>query len=119
MGVLRKMKRPSPSAVLVGILSLPLLAWPSFLLWFHSLRCGPTYYAEGYSESKFLGLREGTSSLEVEALLGRPLERISQADGTVLWTYSNRDDCTCDFEMRWVYLNEGRVKTIVNMHWEE
>jgi hypothetical protein len=56
------------------------------------------------------------SSREVEALVGRPLDRIRQEDGTVLWTYSNRDDCTCDFEMRWVDLDEGRVKYIVNIY---
>jgi hypothetical protein len=119
MRALRKIKRPSSSAVVVGIVALPFLAWPCWLLWFHFLRCGPTDYAEGYSESKFLGLREGMSEREVEALLGRPLERIPQPDGTVLWTYSDRDDCTCDFEMRWVYLDEGRVKSIANMHWYE
>ena len=119
MVVLRRIKRPSPSAVLVGVMISPLLAWPCFLLWFHFLRCGPTYYADGYSEAGFLRLREGMSAREVESLSGRPLERISQADGKELWTYIDRDDDTCDFEMRWVYLEGGRVKSIANLHWDD
>ena len=100
-------------------MAAPLLAWPCWLLWFHLLRCGPTYYAEGYREAKFLTLREGMSAHEVEGLLGRPLRRISQADGTELLTYSDREHVTSDFEMRWVYLDDGRVKSIANLHWCE
>ncbi|QEH35584.1 hypothetical protein OJF2_41370 [Aquisphaera giovannonii] len=119
MGLLRRIKRPSLPAALVGVMISPLLAWPCLLLWFHFLRCGPTRYADGYSEARFLRLREGMSAREVESLLGRPLERVSQADGEELWAYSNRDDDTCDFEMRWVYLDRGRVKSIANLHWDD
>ena len=44
--------------------------------WFTFLRCGPTYYSEGYSEGKFLRLREGMTTREVEAIIGRPLEQV-------------------------------------------
>ena len=87
--------------------------------WFTFLRCGPTYYSEGYSEGKFLRLREGMTTREVEAIIGRPLEQVSQADGRVLWTFSNRENYTCSFEMRWVYFKGGVVSAIANIHWED
>ena len=100
-------------------LLIPAIGLPSFAVWFVYFRCGPTHYSEGYSESRFLRVREGMTADEVEALLGRPLRRIEQADGSWLWTFSDRDDDTCDFEMRWIYLRDGMVQTIVNRHWEE
>lgn len=105
--------------VAFGLLAAALFAFPGFYLWFHFLRCGPTDYAEGYREGQFLRLREGMTTDEVTALIGQPLERVDQADGSVLRTYSDRSDCTCDFEMRWVYVKDGRVEAIANMHWEE
>ena len=100
-------------------LIVPLLGLPSFFVWFQYLRCGPTYYSAGYGESKFLRVGEGMTTQEVLNLLGQPLERIPQGDGSILWTFSDRDDDTCSFEMRWIYFKDGFVRSIVNMHWEE
>ena len=98
---------------------IPLLAFPCFLFWFHNLRCGPTFYSEKYGESKFLSLRKGMTAREVEAIIGPPLERIPHADGSVLWTYSNREDDTCSFDMCWVYFKDDRVSSVTKMRWEE
>ncbi|WP_165073761.1 hypothetical protein [Paludisphaera rhizosphaerae] len=113
----RTAPRTSSSFVLVVAL-IPFLP-ALFVFWFLFLRCGPTYYAPGFSEAKFASLREGMSADEVEAILGRPLQKVPQADGGMLWTYSDRDDDTCDFEMRWVYFKSGEIRRVVKMYWDD
>ena len=89
------------------------------VFWFVFLRCGPTFYAAGFTEAKFASLCQGMTPVQVEAIMGPPLEKHLQEDGGTLWTYSNRDDATCDFEMRWVYFRAGQVEHVVNMHWND
>jgi hypothetical protein len=103
----------------IAFMMLPLILPALFLLWLHVFRCGPTFYASGFTEAKFANLHEGMTPDQVEAIMGQPLEKHSQADGGTLWEYSNREDDTCDFEMKWVYFRAGRVKHLVNMHWGE
>lgn len=98
-----------------GLLILAL----SGLFWLAFLRCGPTFHASGFTEAKFASLHEGMTPGEVEAIIGPPLEKVPHMDGTTLWTYSNRDDDTCDFEMRWVHFRDGKVEHVVNMHWDD
>ena len=98
---------------------LPLILPALFFIWFHFLRCGPTYYAAEFTEARFARLRQGMTTAQVEAIMGPPLEKILHEDGGTLWTYSNRDDDTCDFEMRWVHFRAGRVEFVVNMHWDD
>jgi hypothetical protein len=49
-------------------------------------RCGPTYYAKGYREETFRSIKPGISEKEVQDRLGEPLEKVRQANGTLLWT---------------------------------
>ncbi len=111
--------RRASAACLVLSLSLATLFIFCFGFWLVYLRCGPTFYAPGFTEARFASLREGMTTAETEALIGPPLKVIPQGEGTTLWTYSNRDDDTCDFEMRWVYFQDGRAKHVVGMHWTE
>jgi hypothetical protein len=86
---------------------------------FSFLTCGPTFYAAGFTEAKFASLRKGMTPGEVTTIIGPPLENVQSEDGTALWTYSNRDSSTCDFEMRWVHFRDGKVVAVVNMHWDD
>ena len=52
-------------------------------------------------------------------MMGAPLKKIPQRDGSMLWTYSNRSDVTCSFLRRWVYLENDKIKFIDNDYWEE
>jgi hypothetical protein len=98
---------------------LALVIPTSVFFWFHFQRCGSTFYSAGFTEAGFASLRQGMRPDQVEAVMGPPLEKHPQTDGGTLWTYSNRDDDTCDFEMRWVYFRAGRVEHVVNMHWDD
>lgn len=116
----RKPPKPSSTpptwAIVVAVIpNVPAL----FIIWFLFLRCGCTYYAPGFTEAKFASLKEGMTAAEVVEVIGPPLARIPNEDGTILWTYSDRNDDTCSFEMRWVYLRSGKVETISNMRWME
>jgi hypothetical protein len=104
-------------ATVAGVLFF-IFAAPA-VLWFYFLRSGPTFYASGFTEAKFASLREGMTPGEVETVIGPPLEIVPQHDGTTLWTYSNRDDSTCDFEMRWVYFRGGVVDRVIKMYWDD
>jgi hypothetical protein len=101
------------------LLMLPLILPALFLLWFHVLRCGPTYYAPGFTEAKFASLHEGMTPDQVAAIMGPPLEKHHHEDGGILWTYSNREDVTCDYEMRAVFFRNDKVEAVANMHWDE
>lgn len=94
-----------------------MLAMGIWLLWVH--RCGPTIYAQVYTEVKFRSIHVGMTYKEVEAILGKPLQEVHWEDRTVLWTYSDRADKTCDFERRWLYFEKGKVAEIDNDYWEE
>lgn len=82
-------------------------------------RCGPTYYAQGYNKNKFMSLRAGMASSEVEAVMGSPLDKVPWHDGTVLWTYSDRADDTCDFWRRWVLFKNDKVEHVISDYWDE
>ncbi len=103
----------------VACVGTPLILPTLFFLWFHFLRCGPTYYAAGFTEAKFASLHHGLTPEQVEVIIGPPLEKHPQDDGGTLWTYSDRDDATCDFEMKWVYFRAGKVEHVVNIHWDD
>jgi hypothetical protein len=90
-----------------------------FFIWLLFLRCGCTHYAPGFTEAKFASLKEGMTAAEVEAVMGPPLARIDHGDWKALWTYSDRDDDTCGFQKRWVYLETGKVTIIENTTWIE
>jgi hypothetical protein len=83
------------------------------------IKCGPTHYAAQYDEGKFNALYVGMSSVDLENVMGAPLERIHQRDGSVLWTYSSRDDVACSFWRRWVYLADDKITSVVSDYWEE
>jgi hypothetical protein len=119
MGEHRPIGRWWPWAVFT-FAAIPTVAFILFVVWFF-IHCAfsPTFYAPGFTEAKFASLREGMTTDEVEAIIGRPLETVRHEDGETLWTYSNRDDCTCDFEMRWLHFREGRIVRVVNTHWTE
>ena len=104
--------------VAIAVVCAPVVLWAllTLFMWF---RCGPTYYASGFTEAKFATLREGMSTDEVLGIIGPPLETFRQRDGRILWMYSRRDDVTCNYEMRGVYFRDEKVKAIANMYWEE
>jgi hypothetical protein len=113
MRLLRIIGRSFPLIILFCLMII------SPLLCMQILRCGPTYYSKGYSENKFMSLRVGMTSKEVEAVMGPPLEKIPWQDGRVLWTYSDRDDDTCDFWRRWVLFKNDRVDDVVSDYWDD
>ena len=112
--VLERFKRTTGACLGLFFILVSLIA-----CWLAFFRCGPTFYAAGFTEAGFASFHEGMTMAEAKALIGPPLEVVDQHDGTMLWTYSNRDDDTCDFEMRWIYFRDGRAKHVVNMRWVE
>jgi hypothetical protein len=99
--------------------AVAMLGMTVLFLYLVAHRCGPTYYARGYSEDKFRGLCAGMTSSEVEAVMGPPLNKILWHDGTVLWTYSDRADDTCDFWRRWVLFKNDKIEHIINDYWDD
>jgi hypothetical protein len=84
-----------------------------------SSRCGRTYYAASFDESKFNLLHEGMSVRALEEVMGPPLEKVRQMNGSVLWTYSGRADVTCSFWRRWVFVENDKITGVVSDYWEE
>src|SRR5260370_460752 len=56
----------------IAVVLLPLILPALFLLWLHVLRCGPTFYATGFTEAKFVSLHQhqGMTPDQVEAIMG-------------------------------------------------
>jgi len=51
----------------IAFVLVPFVVATMAAFWFIFLRCGPTYYSPGFTESKFASLREGMTAGEVEA----------------------------------------------------
>jgi hypothetical protein len=100
--------------LMIVVACLAILMW--FLGWFFDTR---TYYAPGYTETKFRTLRIGMTRAEVEAMVGPPLTKVRWSDGSMNWVYSDRPWDTLDFERRWVIFKDDKVTEIVNDKWEE
>jgi hypothetical protein len=81
-------------------------------------RSGSTVYSEQYCENKFLGLRIGMTTNEVQATIGRPLHKNSWADaGEIeLWQYSESVN-DGDYWRRWVFFRDGRISKIDCRFW--
>jgi hypothetical protein len=81
-----------------------------------------TFYSAGFSESRFRTLHVGMTRGEVEAIVGPPLRKVPQNQSTgprdeELWCYSDRQDESANFWRRWVYLENGKVVSVVNDFW--
>jgi len=98
---------------------LACFVFAAIFLHFVSIRCGRTYYAASFDESKFNSLHEGMSVGELERFIGPPLEKVRQTNGSVLWTYSGRADDTCSFWRRWVFIENDKITGVVSDYWEE
>jgi hypothetical protein len=89
------------------------------LIYIMFIKCGPTYYSARFNEGKFKTLRPGMPVAELEAIIGPPLEKVPQRDGLVLWAYSKRDDVTCSFWRRWVFVKDEKIESIDCDYWQE
>jgi len=66
------------SVAVVGLL----LSVPSCLVWLED----STYYAEGYSDGKFMSIRHGMHESDVVRILGEPL-KVEEATEYIEWIY--------------------------------
>jgi hypothetical protein len=92
----------------------------SFLRFLYYATSGWTVYSAQYSESGFSTLYVGMAREEVEATIGRPLEKVGWsgytypvADGDVCWWYCKPND-DGDSWRKWVIFRNGKVLAIVN-----
>jgi hypothetical protein len=92
----------------------------SFLRFLYYATFGWTVYSAQYSESGFSTLHVGMTCEEVEATIGRPLEKVGWsgsfypvAGGDECWWYSKSND-DGDYWRKWVIFRNGKVLAIVN-----
>lgn len=71
-----------------------------------------TEYAPSYSDSGFRRIRTGMTAVEVEAILGRPLDEwtASSNEGRVHWRWAKSHDGSPNFRVRVVTFAQGRVE---------
>jgi hypothetical protein len=78
-----------------------------------------TIYSQNYDETKFQRLREGMTAKQVEEIMGPPLKKVftnqhMDAHDEGMWYYSNQRNATANFWRRWVLLEKGKAKLIIN-----
>ena len=77
-----------------------------------------TQYAPGFSESRFQQVYVGMTTDQVEALLGPPIDKLGWGTpGVQRWAYTNQVSATSNFHRRWVFVEGGKVATVVNDYW--
>jgi hypothetical protein len=81
-----------------------------------------TIYAPGYSERRFHRIRVGMTCAEVEAIMGRPLDKVDWSFGTApkdreMWRYSKQHNALANCWRRWVLFEKGKVLEVVSDFW--
>lgn len=78
-----------------------------------------TIYSERYDEAKFHTVREGMTASEVEALLGPPIYegKVYESSSERLWAYSRGTSGTSNYWRRWIFVNDGKVESVVADFW--
>lgn len=101
-------------ALFAGVLLAPLVLLDGPMGLFGIMLLPDTEYAPGYSNWRFLQVREGMSAAEVRALLGEPLSvnEMQSATGGKVWIYSRSPHDT-HFRCR-VLVFHGSVVTEVH-----
>lgn len=67
-----------------------------------------TVWAEGFSEESFLEIKKGMSKIEVEQIMGKPLNTTSEE----FWFYATQDQYgTSDFDQRWIVFDTNNKVT--------
>jgi hypothetical protein len=99
----------------IGLLLLSIIVMVGFDIW----RAGRTFYAPGYSDSRFAMLREGMTEQEVERIVGPPLKKVVWENEDVLWAYSARRDVSLSYNMRDVVFRNKRVISVTSQWWQE
>ena len=77
-----------------------------------------TTYAVRFAEARFSAIKNGMSRGEVEKILGQPLAKHHWESGEDNWVYSE-SPIGWNHEIRWVLIEDGVVKTVVNQYWQE
>lgn len=83
----------------------------------HRVIFPPTIYARGYDEARFQSICEGMTGDQVISALGAPLEKRPWTDGQECWEYSAQYTYTSDYHRRWIFMQNGRVRSVVNDYW--
>jgi len=81
-----------------------------------------TVYASGYSESQFRRVRVGMTPIEVDSILGPPLEKNSTSkrwSHYENWIYSEPPPIGANYWRRWVMFDGGKVVSVVEDYYED
>jgi hypothetical protein len=81
-----------------------------------------TIYSEQFSEIRFSQVRVGMTPGEVEAIMGRPLEKVAWNLDTwprdeEIWFYTNQHIYTANYHRRWVCFKKRTVVQVVSDFW--
>jgi hypothetical protein len=78
-----------------------------------------TVYAPGYSWQKFGSIRQGMTPIQVEAVLGPPLKRVSWGGFSDVSFYSDQKTITDNFWRQWVVWKDGKVDFVISDYWDD
>ncbi len=79
-----------------------------------------TVYSKEYSEERYFQIQEGTIAAEVMTLLGPPLDKYEYpgwGDGVVVWMYSEEGPWANNYKRRDVFMQHGKVESLVYGDW--